>query len=174
MVNINLNEIISVGVGIVGTGVTWYAHNKGWLAKIFPWLKAPLQAVDNAAQTVVTDVEHLVGNVQAQAVIKNLQDALNSSLNSSQAITAQNFIQAFAAAAGTELTKLTHQQIVGAASLLQDAAPAGLKGLFTVTYVEDAIKAVEAATAGITANAKFKTAQDFSAIEASVSAPAKA
>ena len=168
--NINLNEIISVGVGIVGTGVTWYAHNKGWLAKIFPWIKAPLQAVDNAAQTVVTDVEHLVGNVQAQAVIKNLQDALNASLNSSQAITAQNFIQAFATAAGAELSKLTPQQLIGAASLLQDMAPAGLKGLFTVAYVEDAIKAVETAVAGVAGNSKFKATQEFSAI-ASTSAP---
>ena len=164
MVNINLSEIISVGVGVVATGATWLAKNKGWLDKLLPWLKKPITAVEDAAQTVVVDVEHLVGNVQAQAVIKNLQDALNASLNSSQAITTQNFIQAFATAAGTELSKLTPQQLIGAASLLQDAAPAGLKGLFTVTYVEDAIKAVEASIAGVAGNAKFKTAQDFSAI----------
>ncbi len=164
MVNINLSEIISVGVGVAATAATWLAKNKGWLDKIFPALKAPITAVEDAAQTVVTDVEHLIGNVQAQAVIKNLQDALNASLNSSQAVTAQSFIQTFATAAETELSQLTPQQLIGAASLLQDMAPAGLKGLFTVTYVEDAIKAVEAAAAGIADNAKFKTAQDFSAI----------
>jgi hypothetical protein len=170
VVNINLSEIISVGVGVVATGAAWLAKNKGWLDKLLPWLKKPITAAEDAAQTVVTDVEHLIGNVQAQAVIKNLQDALNASLNSSQAVTAQNFIQSFAAAAGTELSKLTPQQLIGAASMLQDAAPAGLKGLFTVTYVEDAIKAVEDAVAGVAGNSKFKATQEFSAI-ASTSAP---
>ena len=171
MVNINLSEIISVGVGIVGTGVTWYAHNKGWLAKVFPWLKKPLQVVDNAAQTVVTDAEHLFQNGQAQIVIHNLQSALDSLSQSGAQSNILADVQILLTALGKSAATLTPTEIGWMVAYAKQNLPSNLQRYVSTASVMAAIKTAESTVATVAGSKEFESLQSVVKYATEATAP---
>ena len=160
MINVNLTELISAGVGIVATGTAWYAHNKGWLAKVFPWLKTPLQAVDNVAQTVVTDVEHVLQNGQAQVVIHNLQSAINSLSATGAQKSVLADVQIVLKALKKSAATLTPTEIGWMVAYAKQTLPPELQSYVTVANVEDAIKSAEETVASVTKSTEFTSLQN--------------
>lgn len=160
MININITELISAGVGIVATGVTWYAHNKGWLARVFPWLKRPLQAVDNAAQTIVTDVEHVLQNGQAQIVIHNLQVAVDQLTQSSAQKSILADVQIVLSALGKSASTLTPTEIGWMVSYVRGKLPPELQSYATTANIVSAVREAESTVSTMASSTAFQSLQE--------------